>query len=87
VGLFVPNPFGLHNVIGNVSEWCQDKFGSYNETPRDGSAFESSTNEMRSCRGSNCQNLRNQARSGGRFFRSPGEIWFPLGVRPAASLQ
>ena len=40
-GSFPPNPFGLYDTIGNVSEWCQDVFhDSYTGAPKDGSAWE-----------------------------------------------
>lgn len=41
VGSFPPNPFGLHDMHGNVLQWVQDCFAnSYSALPTDGSAYE-----------------------------------------------
>lgn len=52
VSSFGPNPYGLHNVHGNVLEWVQDCFNfTYNNAPADGSAWESGQCQKRMTRG------------------------------------
>jgi len=45
VGSFKPNPFGLYDTAGNVSEWVQDCWhDNYQGAPSDGSAWEKEHN-------------------------------------------
>ncbi|MDK2973071.1 MAG: hypothetical protein PWP23_2826 [Candidatus Sumerlaeota bacterium] len=38
IGQLLPNPFGFHDILGNVSEWCLDMWAEdYWEAPVDGS--------------------------------------------------
>lgn len=52
VGSFVPNQFGLYDVLGNVSEWAEDCWnGSYDGAPFDATAWKSGDCHRRVVRG------------------------------------
>lgn len=87
VGSFRANPFGLHDVCGNVWEWCQDSFTSYANTPCDGSAFESDKTRLRVYRGGSWLHPSDVCRSSFRFKSPMQFMHVATGVRPAASIH
>jgi len=73
VGRKLPNPFGLHDVHGNVYEWCEDEFSP-------GSVY-------RVFRGGFFNSYAQNCRSASRNSNPPSSRSFNLGFRPAAPLR
>ncbi|WP_267221794.1 SUMF1/EgtB/PvdO family nonheme iron enzyme [Dyella silvae] len=61
---FAPNPYGLYDIDGNVSEWVQDCWhDSYLRAPRDGSAWVNPGCGVRVVRGGSWGSSPDQVRS------------------------
>jgi formylglycine-generating enzyme required for sulfatase activity len=90
VGSFRPNPFGLHDMLGNVKEWCLDPwFGDYHERPlRPGDGLVVGNGDGHfAIRGGSWGEGLNECRSA---FRTDGrDLWRQpwIGVRPARGLR
>ncbi len=82
VGSFPSNAWGLHDMYGNVREWCQDWYGDYPS----GSTTDPkgpSSGEYRVSRGGCWINCARSCRSAYRGRVAPGRRVFSLGFRLA----
>ena len=76
VGMYEPNGFGLHDVLGNVSEWTEDcgDWDGYSRTPDDGSVWRPGYCSQKVIRG-------------GAYGVEPGDLrsarrdWYPIASR------
>jgi len=84
-GSFAPNGYGLHDMSGNVMEWCWDRYGasSYVNGVADPRGAVSGVNRVR--RGGDWEDGALRCRAADRFFHSPDYRDRGLGLRQARS--
>jgi formylglycine-generating enzyme len=88
VDAYPPNGHGLHNVCGNVWEWCADVFRTRQHAPGGGSALRVIRGGSYLCHDSYCNRYRVAARSGNDPLATTGHMGFrcAAGVPDAPSL-
>ena len=89
VGSYLKNGYGLHDVLGNVSEWVQDCPNanlSYHGAPRDGSAWEEEFCLNRVVRGGAWNDWLGYLRSASRETQLPKWRYYEVGFRVARTL-
>ncbi|MEO1621996.1 MAG: SUMF1/EgtB/PvdO family nonheme iron enzyme [Cyanobacteria bacterium J06632_3] len=87
VGNFLANAFGLHDIHGNVWEWCQDHWHeNYDGAPSDGSAWITGGDaSQRLLRGGSWDDLPRFCRSAYRLNLTPDNANYIIGFRVSCS--
>jgi formylglycine-generating enzyme required for sulfatase activity len=88
VGSFPANPFGLHDMHGNVWEWVKDDWhGTYDNAPDDGRAWiDDPRGTHRVVRGGSWDDDAHFCRSANRYYFWPDGRYYRLGFRLARSV-
>ena len=82
-----PNPFGLHGFLGNLAEWCQDRYAPYRMGVRPGTGARVDLgNDRRVIRGAAFFSPPFWARAAYRHARPQNYAYRGLGVRPVRQL-
>ena len=88
VGRYRANAFGVHDVIGNIFEWCLDDYGGYANVPKSGDGRRAVAGAAyRVLRGGSFSQLAAYARSADRDITPPGDRSSNLGARPARAVM
>ena len=82
VGTKQPNDWGLHDMHGNVWEWCQDWFGMYSSGP-DSDPTGPESGSGRVLRGGSWDSRPRDCRSAIRYHYLPGGRYSGIGFRAA----
>jgi formylglycine-generating enzyme required for sulfatase activity len=88
VGSFPANPFGLHDMLGNVQEWCRDWYDEYKYEVRPGDGEQLNDYRLnRVARGGHIQTGALLLQSAVRWKELPDTRFPHLGLRPARALR
>jgi serine/threonine protein kinase/formylglycine-generating enzyme required for sulfatase activity len=89
VGSFRPNPFGLHDVMGNVSEWARDALLHWSEAPpgAGGEGLSEGRSKSRVVHGGSCFDSLHYVRPSTRIGYGPREAHAIIGLRPSRRLE
>ena len=81
VGRFPANPWGLYDTMGNIWEWVEDPYGSYERALTDGSAWEDEKSVPRVLRGGSWDHAPGGCRAASRGAGSPASRGRHTGFR------
>jgi len=85
-GSFAPNPFGLHDMAGGVTQWVSDCWHrNYVGAPKDGSAWDMPNCQERVLRGGSWRNDPGYSRASSRDSYDAGVRYQTHGLRVARS--
>jgi formylglycine-generating enzyme required for sulfatase activity len=83
-----PNPWGLYDVLGNVWEWTNDRFGQYDQSqPVATDPWGARDDSRRIARGGSWSTSITRTRAAVRWMVYAEDVQDEVGLRPARTLR